>query len=199
MSIANRTAASAALAAWLALAVHSGAAHAQAPGGAYAGQQTRAIKALSEQDVAGLLEGQGAGFAKAAELNGYPGPAHTLELKGPLGLRPDQVTASEALMVSHKARARALGATLVDAEHRLDALFAGRAASAASIENATREIGLLQARLRAEHLATHLTQTALLDVHQVQRYSVLRGYADAKAAESAPGTAVPAPTHRQHH
>jgi len=199
MSIANRTAASAALAAWLALAVHSGAAHAQAPGGAYAGQQTRAIKALSEQDVTGLLEGQGAGFAKAAELNGYPGPAHTLELKLALELRPEQVAASEALMLAHKTRARALGATLLDAERKLDALFAGRVASAASIEAATREIGIVQARLRAEHLATHVAQTALLDVHQVQRYSVLRGYADAKAAPSAAGTPVPAPTHRQHH
>ena len=26
------------------------------------------------------LSGQGNGFAKAAELNGYPGPAHVLEL-----------------------------------------------------------------------------------------------------------------------
>jgi len=190
MRIANRTLASAALAAGLALAAHSGAVLAQTAG--YAGQQTRAIKALSEQDVAGLLEGQGAGFAKAAELNGYPGPAHTLELKDPLGLRPDQVAATEALMLAHKARARTLGAALVDAERKLDALFAAQAASAASIESATREIGVLQARLRAEHLATHVAQTALLDVHQVQRYSVLRGYAAAQAAE-------PAPAHRQHH
>ena len=199
MSFANRIAAAAALAAWLALVAQSGAAHAQTPGGPYAGQQTRAIKALSEQDIAGLLEGQGAGFAKAAELNGYPGPAHTLELKDPLGLRPDQVAASEALMRAHKARARELGAALVAAERKLDGLFAGQVASAASIENATREIGILQARLRAEHLATHVTQTALLDVHQVQRYSVLRGYADAKAAEPAPGHSAPAATHRQPH
>ena len=199
MSFANRIAAAAALAAWLALVAQSGAAHAQAPGGPYAGQQTRAIKALSEQDIAGLLEGQGAGFAKAAELNGYPGPAHTLELQDRLGLSPGQVAASQNLMAAHKARARALGATLVDAERKLDALFARQQASPESIDSTTREIGALQARLRAEHLATHLTQTALLDVHQVARYNVLRGYADAKAAEPAAGTAVPAPTHRQHH
>ena len=199
MSFANRIAAAAALAAWLALAVHSGGAHAQAPGGAYAGQQTRAIKALSEQDIAGLLEGQGAGFAKAAELNGYPGPAHTLELQDRLGLSPGQVAASQNLMAAHKARARALGATLVDAERKLDALFAGQQASRESVDSATREIGALQARLRAEHLATHLTQTALLDVHQIERYSVLRGYAATNADNVAPGGATPAPTHRQHH
>ncbi len=40
----------------------------------YAGQEQRSIKALSEQEVAALLAGRGAGFAKAAELNGcYPG------------------------------------------------------------------------------------------------------------------------------
>ena len=77
--------------------------------------------------------------------------------------------------------------------------YAGQQASAASIESATREIGILQTRLRAEHLATHVTQTALLDVHQIERYSVFRGYADAKASETAPGHAVPAPAPGQHH
>ena len=52
---------------------------------AYAGQQSRAIKSLSEQDVDDLLAGRGAGFAKAAELNGYPGPAH-VSSKNPSGL-----------------------------------------------------------------------------------------------------------------
>ena len=121
MNTAKRTAALAALVACLASAALTGA-HAQTTvTPPYAGQQSRNIKALSEQDVAGLIAGQGAGFAKAAELNGYPGPMHTLELEGPLGLRPDQVAASEALMVAHKARARALGVTLVEAERELDA------------------------------------------------------------------------------
>jgi hypothetical protein len=30
------------------------------------------------------------GMAKAAELNGYPGPAHVLSLATQLGLTPDQ-------------------------------------------------------------------------------------------------------------
>jgi hypothetical protein len=38
-----------------------------------------------------LLSGQGSGFAKPAELNGYPGPAHVLELAGPLGLDAPQL------------------------------------------------------------------------------------------------------------
>jgi hypothetical protein len=45
--------------------------------GTYAGQQTRAIKALSSQEEQDLRLGRGMGLAKAAELNGYPGPMHT--------------------------------------------------------------------------------------------------------------------------
>jgi hypothetical protein len=40
----------------------------------YAGQQTGTIKALSDEDITALLKGDGMGFAKVAELNGYPGP-----------------------------------------------------------------------------------------------------------------------------
>ena len=48
----------------------------------YAGQESREIKALSQQDIEGLLAGAGTpfgGMAKPAELNGYPGPRHVLD------------------------------------------------------------------------------------------------------------------------
>jgi hypothetical protein len=47
----------------------------------YAGQETRRIKSLSEQDIDELRQGRGWGLAKAAELNGLPGPAHLLEMR----------------------------------------------------------------------------------------------------------------------
>ena len=50
----------------------------------YAGEQSRAIKALSPKEVYDLTQGRGMGLAKAAELNRYPGPMHALELAGPL-------------------------------------------------------------------------------------------------------------------
>jgi hypothetical protein len=46
----------------------------------YAGLEGRSIKALSEQQVADLRAGRGMVLALAAELNGYPGPMHVLEL-----------------------------------------------------------------------------------------------------------------------
>ena len=47
----------------------------------YAGQEVRRIKSLSAERVADLLAGRGAGYAKAAELNGVPGPVHVLEVE----------------------------------------------------------------------------------------------------------------------
>jgi Heavy-metal resistance len=162
----------------------------------YAGQQARAIKALSEQEVAGLLAGKGAGFARAAELNGYPGPAHVLELAGPLHLDAAQVEATRELMAAHQRRARHLGAELLAAERALDTLFAAKQADSVSIDNATQRVGALQARVRAEHLTTHVTQTALLSAEQVRLYSVLRGYGSA-ASEASPATGNSAgPGHR---
>lgn len=64
-------------------------AFAQSP---YSGMQTRPIKALSEQQVADLKAGRGMGLALAAELNGYPGPSHVLELADKLDLSADQRT-----------------------------------------------------------------------------------------------------------
>ena len=56
----------------------------------YAGQQARTIKALSDDDIAALRKGEGMGMAKAAELNGYPGPVHVLTLDAQLGLSESQ-------------------------------------------------------------------------------------------------------------
>jgi hypothetical protein len=46
----------------------------------YAGYEQRPIKALSAQQIADLKAGRGMGLALAAELNGFPGPIHVLEL-----------------------------------------------------------------------------------------------------------------------
>jgi hypothetical protein len=176
------------------LLANTGAVFAQHPGHApaspaaspYAGQQARDIKALSLAQTADLLAGKGMEQAKAAELNGYPGPMHVLELAGPLALSAAQIQDSEALLASHKADARILGARLVEAEHNLDSAFSDKRIDTAQLELLTRQIGLLQAELRASHLRTHLQQTRLLTAPQVALYAELRGYT------GAPDTAAPA-------
>jgi hypothetical protein len=73
------------------------AALAQSP---YAGIQIRPIKALSEQQVVALKAGRGMGLALAAELNGYPGPIHVLQLSDKLGLTPEQKARVQSLFDS---------------------------------------------------------------------------------------------------
>jgi Spy/CpxP family protein refolding chaperone len=142
----------------------------------YAGEQSREIKSLSASEIKALHQGAGMGYAKAAELNGYPGPMHVLELARPLQLSVEQRQASEQLMAQHKATARTLGGQLVDAERALDTAFAQKQIDAQRITELTQRIGQLQATLRAEHLQTHLRQTALLQPQQIERYQSLRGY-----------------------
>ena len=142
----------------------------------YAGQQQRDIKALSAQDLQAYAQGQGYGFAKAAELNGYPGPLHVLELAAELGLDEQQRQQSEALMARHRTEAQRLGQELIEAERALDQAFASRSINANTLQRLTQDAGMKHARLRAEHLQTHLAQTALMTPQQIARYNSLRGY-----------------------
>ena len=75
----------------------------------YVGQEYREIKALSTQEISDYISGRGMGLAKAAELNGYPGPAHVLELATQLNLTADQKLKTEAIFRSMQARAIPLG------------------------------------------------------------------------------------------
>ncbi|HEX5129150.1 MAG TPA: periplasmic heavy metal sensor [Usitatibacter sp.] len=158
-----------------ALAQHGGH-HSHGQASPYAGQQSREVKAISEQEMKDLLAGAGMGMAKAAELNRYPGPMHALELGDALGLTNEQRTKLASLMHSHKARARELGRHVVDLERALDGLFARGKPTPVEVEHLTVAIGQAQGRLRAEHLKTHLETTALLTPEQVDRYVKARGY-----------------------
>lgn len=148
----------------------------------YAGQETRGIKALSAKEQADLLAGKGMGLAKAAELNGYPGPAHVLELAKELSLNAEQRAKTEALFQVMETRAKALGRQIVDAERGLDALFASKQVDTALLDQHLARIGALQGQLRAAHLAAHLEQVRILTPGQVAHYGVLRGYAGAEPA-----------------
>jgi hypothetical protein len=136
------------------------------------------IRALDPDQVAGLLDGAGLGLARAAELNGYPGPLHVLELAAQLELCDGQLEATRAIRMRVVEAARALGARLVAAEAELEGLFRGGAASSADIDAALDRIAALQARLRGVHLKAHVEQRALLSAGQVERYMRLRGHDD---------------------
>jgi hypothetical protein len=168
------------------LLTYAAAAHAQTP---YAGMQTRPIKALSEQQVADLGAGRGMGLALAAELNGYPGPAHVLELADKLNLSPDQRLSIQRLFDSMKAEAVPLGTKLIEQEADLDRLFASRTVTPDSLRASTAAVATTQGTLRETHLKYHLSTVGLLSPGQMQRYAELRGYS---------GEAQPMEHHHHH-
>jgi hypothetical protein len=149
------------------------AAQAQTP---YAGMQTRAIKALSEQQVGDLKAGRGMGLALAAELNGYPGPAHVLELADKLDLSAGQRNDVQRLFDSMKAEAMPLGERLIEQEAELDRQFAGRTVTTESLKASTAAVAATQGLLRETHLKYHLSTAALLNPAQMVKYAELRGY-----------------------
>jgi Spy/CpxP family protein refolding chaperone len=126
--------------------------------------------------VQDLLAGRGMGLAKAAELNGYAGPLHVLELADPLRLSAEQKARTQRLFEAMQARARELGQALLERESELDRLFASRRVSRAALESSLAEISRLQGELRRVHLEAHLAQTELLTPEQVAAYVELRGY-----------------------
>jgi hypothetical protein len=159
--------------AFAALVVIAPPAFAQTP---YAGMQTRPIKALSEQQVADLQAGHGMGMALAAELNGYPGPSHVLELADKLALSAEQRAKIQDLFVSMKREALPLGTKLIEQESQLDRQFATRTITPQSLKSATAAIAMTQGELRETHLKYHLHTVAVLSDSQQHRYSELRGY-----------------------
>jgi hypothetical protein len=142
----------------------------------YAGQQSRPIKALSEEDISALRKGEGMGMAKAAELNGYPGPLHVLALAKDLHLTENQVTQVTTVRNRMSAEAFPLGAELIGRERVLDRLFADGQITPERLTVETAAIGEIQGRLRAVHLASHLETRAILSPQQVAQYNKLRGY-----------------------
>lgn len=148
-------------------------AYAQTP---YAGMQTRPIKALSEQQVGDLRAGRGMGLALSAELNGYPGPSHVLELADKLELSPAQRSDVQLLFDSMKAEAMPLGARLIEQEADLERQFASRTVTPESLKASTAAVASTQGILRETHLKYHLSTAVLLSPSQMVKYAELRGY-----------------------
>jgi len=153
----------------------------------YSGMQSRPLKALSEAQIADLRAGRGMTLALAAELNGYPGPVHVIELADALALTPEQRTRMQGLYQAMKAEAVPLGEQLIARESELDRAFASRNVTGPILTVATAQIGQTQAALRATHLRYHLLTVEVLSTVQMHRYAELRGYENASAARHGPG------------
>ncbi|NIM52585.1 MAG: hypothetical protein GTN62_08235 [Gemmatimonadales bacterium] len=148
----------------------------QAQESPYVHAQQREIKALSPEEVAGYLAGEGMGFALAAELSSYPGPKHTLELAEPIGLTPRQRTETQRVFEVMRQAAIRLGGEIVARERQLDSLFAHGSITQDQLRGLVNDLARLRGELRYAHLRAHLEMKQILTPEQVRRYVGLRGY-----------------------
>jgi Spy/CpxP family protein refolding chaperone len=147
----------------------------------YVGFENREVKTLSTERQEGLKQGRGLGYALAAEINGYPGPLHVLELATQLELDADQKKRTQAIYDKMNREARTAGQALIDAEAHLDRMFQMKHATYARIEAQTAVASAQEARLRAIHLNAHIAMMEVLTPAQVESYNRLRGYREAPA------------------
>jgi Spy/CpxP family protein refolding chaperone len=164
----------AAVATLLALPTLPAAAQEHHPG--YGEGQSTQVKTLTQAQVDELLAGAGMGMALPAELNGFPGPRHLLELADSLDLTAEQRGTVQDIFDRMQREARALGAKVVEAEKALDDLFAGGAVTQEALVERMEKSETLRAELRRVHLAAHLETRPLLTLHQIHTYDRLRGY-----------------------
>lgn len=143
---------------------------------AYAGDEARAIKSLSDDDISELRRGGGWGFAKAAELNGIPGPSHVLKMAEQMALGEDQKRRVRSVFENMQREAIVEGARYVSLEEDLEAKFRARAVSATELKAQLARIEESRARLRFVHLAAHLKLLDILTEAQIDTYNRLRGY-----------------------
>jgi hypothetical protein len=167
------------------------------PAKAYSGQQTRTIKSLSEADIAELRRGGGWGLAKAAELNGVPGPAHLLELTVQIPLSAAQAKAIEDIYQRMRSAAIAEGTRLIDLERALDQRFRDGKMTHEVLDRSLEQIEASRRRLRYIHLSAHLETPPLLTEVQIARYKALRGYGEEPCTDVPEGRDES--TWRKHH
>lgn len=162
----------------------------------YAGQEVRGIKALSQDDIEGLLAGAGTpfgGLAKPAELNGYPGPRHVLDAieAGEFEVTDEQKQKIEALYNEMKPKAVALGEQIIVLEQEIDNAFASKTVTEEMLMEKLNESAKLYGDLRTTHLSYHFPMMDILLPDQVALYNELRGY----TSEGDPCSNIPESVH----
>lgn len=152
----------------------------------YVGQERRAIKSLSADDVQQLRAGKGWGLAKAAELNGVPGPVHILQMKNKISLSSEQEVKIQALYEEMKSKAIPLGVKLIALEQRLNDSFANGHMTETHLEQQLDAISDVHKQLRYVHLAAHLMTPKILTPQQIEHYNQLRGYHSGDPCQNIP-------------
>lgn len=133
-----------------------------------------AVRAQVPQDRDGLMAGEGMGQGLTADINGYPGPQHILDLAKDLQLTDAQRKSVQGIFDEMKTRAKELGRRIIGVEGELNEAFKSGLISEKSILDDAEQIGKLRGRLRAVHLAAHLKAKGILTAAQLETYRKLR-------------------------
>jgi Spy/CpxP family protein refolding chaperone len=157
----------------VAVALTAGGALAQHGGQQHSVQGQQVAKACIDEFNAVVGSGRGFGLAFAADQNGYPGPMHILELKNQLKLTPDQEAKARELQAAVMAE-QPKSTQLLEAERKLERLFADRAANEAAVQAAVAEVERARAEVRLVHLLAHLRTRDLLTEEQRRIYHEAR-------------------------
>jgi len=152
----------------------------------YAGQEKRDIKTLSAEDIQELRSGSGWGLAKAAELNGLPGPKHILEMKEEIGLTSAQERLIVALFNEMHKEAIVAGNAFIEYERVLNDRFAQRKMNEKELNELLAKISETYKSLRYIHLSAHLKTPGILTEDQIEKYNQLRGYSSEDPCDKIP-------------
>jgi hypothetical protein len=166
----------------------------------YAGQELRDIKSLSDDNIQSLQNGTGeafGGMAKLAELNGYPGPRHVLDMASELQLTDRQKMEIERIYQNMSNNAKSIGAAIIDIEQDMDGAFVNKTITQENLKLMLDKSADVYAQLRFVHLSAHLDTIQMLTMEQVQMYNTMRGY-DSSSKDNTTSTSNDGSSSHQH-
>jgi uncharacterized protein (DUF305 family) len=153
--------------AWYGLPVPATSAH---------GAPMPAIRGLSPGEAHAIGAGEGAGMARAAELNGIPGPRHVLDLAEQLGLTPGQHAEITAIHATMHEEAIRVGQAYLDAQHAFEQQLRDPARRGQALTTQHPEVTTLHGELQRTHLRAHVATASVLSEEQIATYNTLRGH-----------------------
>ncbi|RPJ00851.1 MAG: hypothetical protein EHM36_14130 [Deltaproteobacteria bacterium] len=142
----------------------------------YGNQQRNEVKTLSADEIQGLLNGEGMGMARAAELNHYPGPRHVLDFASQIQLSEAQRRKTQEIYDRMHAEAVRLGGAILHKEIEIDDTFKKNDVDSSRIKTLVTEIARFRGELRLVHLSAHLEMKRVLSPGQIEKYDELQGY-----------------------
>ena len=166
----------------------------------YSGQEIRVIKSLSDNDVQSLQNGTGeafGGIAKLAELNGYPGPRHVLDIAQELQLTDRQRMEIELIYQNMSNNAKSIGSAIIGVEQDMDETFANKTITEENLIALLDKSANLYGQLRFVHLSAHLDTAQIMTTEQIQMYNEMRGY-DGDSIDNSSVSNNDNRTHQQH-